>query len=199
MRALAADLGYEAVRDFCFAHRDAQVAAEAMLRGPLFIDGDAVIDAGQIHFGPAWLDGGSGRMTVPAGDTFGEAPAGLSRGAGRGEYFTGPAAHRQPVYEMFKRVFDVMFALFALTVTLPICLAVALVIKVSDRGPIFFKHRREGARGRPFECMKFRTMVRNAEAMKSKLRGEPGGWSAVQDGGRSADHGGGAIFAEVEH
>ncbi|HVX84430.1 MAG TPA: sugar transferase [Phycisphaerae bacterium] len=85
-------------------------------------------------------------------------------------YFVGPPARPRPIYHLAKRLFDIAFALFALLITLPICAVVALIIKAYDRGPIFFSHKREGLHGRPFGCVKFRTMVRNAHELQAKLR-----------------------------
>jgi lipopolysaccharide/colanic/teichoic acid biosynthesis glycosyltransferase len=86
------------------------------------------------------------------------------------DYFIGPRTHHKPIYDFFKRLFDIAFSLFALLITLPICIPVALFIKLYDRGPIFFIHTREGRNAKPFGCIKFRTMVRDAEAIKRKLR-----------------------------
>jgi lipopolysaccharide/colanic/teichoic acid biosynthesis glycosyltransferase len=85
-------------------------------------------------------------------------------------YFVGPPARPRPIYHFFKRVFDIAFAAAALLATLPICLVVAIIIKLYDRGPVFFSHKREGLHGRPFGCMKFRTMVRNAHTLQATLR-----------------------------
>ncbi len=51
----------------------------------------------------------------------------------------------------------------------PILLAVAIAIKLEDRGPIFFKQVRVGLRGEEFECLKIRSMVVDAEARKAAL------------------------------
>ncbi len=42
---------------------------------------------------------------------------------------------------------------------------IALAVKLADRGPIFYRHRRIGRNGVPFSCLKFRTMVPNADAV----------------------------------
>jgi lipopolysaccharide/colanic/teichoic acid biosynthesis glycosyltransferase len=174
LRQLAADLKFRKVADFCFAHPTAQVHAGAMLRGPLFIDAGAVIAADHIHIGPGWITRSSLPVTLtPA--TQQEPAAGRSPLAGDHEqvqlsYFEGPVSHRGNSYEFFKRLFDICFSLAALTVTLPIWLAAALLVKCYDRGPILFGHRRESLHGRPFHCLKFRTMVRNAHALQKKLR-----------------------------
>ncbi len=66
---------------------------------------------------------------------------------------------------MGKRVFDVVAALGGLAVLLPILLTVALLIWLSDRGPALYGHRRVGRQGRTFLCWKFRSMVRNGDAV----------------------------------
>ena len=85
-------------------------------------------------------------------------------------YFVGPPTRHRPFYHFAKRLFDIAFALFAIVISLPLCIPVALMIKLYDRGPVFFAHRRETLHGRPFPCLKFRTMITNAEALKQKLR-----------------------------
>ncbi|WP_372776806.1 sugar transferase [Mangrovibacterium sp.] len=68
-----------------------------------------------------------------------------------------------------KRGIDIAVTLFALMLFSPMLLMVALAIKLDDGGPIFFVQERVGLYGRRFGCMKFRTMVTNAEALKSAL------------------------------
>lgn len=58
----------------------------------------------------------------------------------------------------WKRSFDVIFSVFALCITFPLNLLIALLIKLEDGGPIFFEHRRIAAAGKEFKCIKFRTM-----------------------------------------
>jgi exopolysaccharide production protein ExoY len=58
---------------------------------------------------------------------------------------------------------DVFLASLALFFMLPILIMVALIVKMQDRGPIFFVHQRIGFQGRTFGCIKFRTMCRDAE------------------------------------
>lgn len=67
------------------------------------------------------------------------------------------------LYARTKRVVDILIASSALTLTWPIFLLVALSVKLTSRGPILFKQMRLGANGTTFRCMKFRTMVDNAE------------------------------------
>ena len=62
-----------------------------------------------------------------------------------------------------KRAFDIGVAGAGLVVLSPLLLAIALAIKLDDRGPVLFRQRRAGRRGRPFEMLKFRSMVVDAE------------------------------------
>jgi exopolysaccharide biosynthesis polyprenyl glycosylphosphotransferase len=61
-------------------------------------------------------------------------------------------------YLFQKRIFDVGFSLLILLTTLPIALLIALAIKLSSRGPVFFVQERVGLNGRVFRMFKFRTM-----------------------------------------
>lgn len=62
------------------------------------------------------------------------------------------------------RALDVILSSLALLVFLPLMLVIALAVFVSDGGPILFHHRRIGAGGRHFACLKFRSMVVDADA-----------------------------------
>jgi exopolysaccharide biosynthesis polyprenyl glycosylphosphotransferase len=68
-----------------------------------------------------------------------------------------------------KRSFDILASGVALWVLAPLLLLVALVVKVTSRGPLLFRQTRVGLHGRPFRMLKFRTMVDNAEALKAQL------------------------------
>lgn len=78
-------------------------------------------------------------------------------------------------WAMFKkRVFDIVVSLVALVGTAIITIPVAIAIKVTDRGPIFYTQTRVGRRGKPFKMIKFRSMVVNADKMKAELAEESG-------------------------
>jgi len=62
-----------------------------------------------------------------------------------------------------KRAFDVIFALFLLVLTSPFMLLSAILIKIEDHGPVFFKQKRCTKGGKEFEIIKFRSMVVDAE------------------------------------
>jgi exopolysaccharide biosynthesis polyprenyl glycosylphosphotransferase len=68
-----------------------------------------------------------------------------------------------------KRVFDVAVAVIGLVLLSPVLLLVGLAILLDSGRPIFFRQTRGGERGRPFQMLKFRTMVRDAEAMLPEL------------------------------
>lgn len=68
-----------------------------------------------------------------------------------------------------KRAFDIVFALVALLFTLPMYPLIMLAIWIEDGRPFFFAHRRESIGGRPFNCVKFRSMRRDAEKIRAEL------------------------------
>ncbi len=80
-----------------------------------------------------------------------------------------PLAGWTAAHLTLKRVLDVVGALSALVVLLPLFLLVALVVKWSSPGPIFFVQTRAGRGGRAFPCLKFRTMLVGAEQQKAAL------------------------------
>ena len=76
--------------------------------------------------------------------------------------------------DVLSRALDISVSLLALIFFAPLLLAVALAIYVTDPGPIFFAHRRIGRRGRTFACLKFRSMVVNADQrIKELLDSDP--------------------------
>jgi lipopolysaccharide/colanic/teichoic acid biosynthesis glycosyltransferase len=66
-------------------------------------------------------------------------------------------------YVVCKRIVDVVVAALLLAAALPLLAFVALAVKATSRGPVLFRHRRLGLGGREFECLKFRTMVADAD------------------------------------
>lgn len=65
---------------------------------------------------------------------------------------------------MIKRIFDIGFALFGLILSLPILLVAAVAIRLSSKGPVFYRQERVGRYSRPFMLYKLRTMVVDAPA-----------------------------------
>jgi lipopolysaccharide/colanic/teichoic acid biosynthesis glycosyltransferase len=68
-----------------------------------------------------------------------------------------------------KRVMDRVGALLALALVLPVLAGVALLVWLDSKGPILFRQTRVGHRGRTFTCLKFRTMVPDAEERLAAL------------------------------
>ncbi|MGQ1909058.1 sugar transferase [Marinifilum sp. RC60d5] len=71
-----------------------------------------------------------------------------------------------------KEILDFIFSFLIILLISPILLAIVIAIKIEDRGTIFFKQRRVGLNGRIFSCLKFRTMVENAEALRVSLENQ---------------------------
>jgi lipopolysaccharide/colanic/teichoic acid biosynthesis glycosyltransferase len=74
------------------------------------------------------------------------------------------------------RALDIVLAAVLLVVTAPLLALVALAIRLESRGPVFYRQRRVGSHGRPFQLWKLRTMVPGAEAMGAGiyvLEGDP--------------------------
>lgn len=76
---------------------------------------------------------------------------------------------KKPVYDFFKRVFDVICSFLALVVLSPVFLIVAIVIMIDDFGNPFFVQERIGKDSKPFKMYKFRSMRLNAEKELEEL------------------------------
>ena len=68
---------------------------------------------------------------------------------------------------MLKRVFDLVLGGLGLVLTMPLMALAALAIILEDGRPVIFRQKRVGENGRIFDMLKFRTMVRNAEELRS--------------------------------
>jgi exopolysaccharide biosynthesis polyprenyl glycosylphosphotransferase len=77
----------------------------------------------------------------------------------------GPSA----AYTTAKRLLDLVVSLALLAALSPLFLVVALCVKLTDGGPVFFRQKRVGLNGRVFDFYKFRSMVVDAEARKAEL------------------------------
>lgn len=73
-------------------------------------------------------------------------------------------------YRIVKRVIDVVAATVLLAVLAPVLLAIAVAVRTDSPGRILHVQQRTGRHGRRFAMYKFRTMVRDAEAMKASLQ-----------------------------
>lgn len=70
-----------------------------------------------------------------------------------------------------KRITDCIVSVAVLSLFAPVIPFVALAIKLTSTGPVFFKDRRQGLHGKEFNCLKFRTMITGAHQIQQKLRG----------------------------
>ena len=76
------------------------------------------------------------------------------------------------LYPKIKIIVDIITSLFLLVFLLPLFITIALLIKFSSRGPIFFSQKRIGRFQKTFNCIKFRTMHVESEDMLEKLLAE---------------------------
>ena len=72
-------------------------------------------------------------------------------------------------YEVIKRVIDVVCSFVGVLVLSPLFVVIAIIIKFTSKGPVFFSQKRVGRDGKEFKMYKFRSMVVNAEELKEKL------------------------------
>jgi exopolysaccharide biosynthesis polyprenyl glycosylphosphotransferase len=86
--------------------------------------------------------------------------------------FSALQVHEKPIPVLgliFKRLIDVVGSALALVLNAPLCILIALAIRLDSPGPIFYRSARVGRKGAIFTCYKFRTMVRNADALREDL------------------------------
>ena len=65
---------------------------------------------------------------------------------------------RQKIYLPFKRFFDIFLSLLAIVVFSPLYIILAILVKLTSKGPVFFKQERIGKNKKQFKILKFRTM-----------------------------------------
>lgn len=78
-------------------------------------------------------------------------------------------AHVPAVGLLLKRIFDITFCVLGLLLLSPFFLLLALLIKLDSRGSVFYTSERIGKKGRVFRCIKFRTMVQDAEVRRAAI------------------------------
>ena len=80
--------------------------------------------------------------------------------------------HREsmPRALLLKRALDFIGAVVGLALLGPVMGLLALLIRLDSRGPVFYAAERTGAKGRPFRCYKFRSMISGADRLKQSLR-----------------------------
>jgi lipopolysaccharide/colanic/teichoic acid biosynthesis glycosyltransferase len=159
---------------------DSTITRAVSYEGEVWKDPKSTAHADARFIGPVWI--GAGRH-VPAGTTI----------IGPAVIFDDPEARPpsediqwltiephdipeeasvrdiKPLDRAFKRIFDIVFSLFALAITMPLYPLIMLAIWLEDGPPFFFAHRRETIGGREFPCIKFRSMRKDAERLKAQL------------------------------
>jgi exopolysaccharide biosynthesis polyprenyl glycosylphosphotransferase len=65
--------------------------------------------------------------------------------------------------EVLKRIFDLTFSLLVMILGLPVFVTIAILVKLTSKGPVFFMQERSGRWGEPFKIIKFRSMVPDAD------------------------------------
>ncbi len=74
-----------------------------------------------------------------------------------------------PEYSFIKRVADITGAVLGILLSLPLWIFIAILIKMTSKGPVFFIQTRAGQNGKPFKMYKFRSMVVDAEDRLNEL------------------------------
>uniref|UniRef100_A0A832M471 Sugar transferase n=1 Tax=Oscillatoriales cyanobacterium SpSt-402 TaxID=2282168 RepID=A0A832M471_9CYAN len=79
------------------------------------------------------------------------------------------------VFSLFKRFIDILGSLIGLAALTVIFVPIAIAIKLDSPGPVFYSQQRYGLLGKPFRIYKFRSMVVNADQLKSQVENEAKG------------------------
>lgn len=160
---------------------DATIDRVRRISGEIWMDRAGWVPASTNFIGPSWI--GAGRRLKD--DTSVIGPAALwDDPASRpdtptvrwdqlepSEVFVRPVQRRKPsaYYTYAKRLFDVTVGAIMLLMALLVFPFIILAILLEDGHPFFFSHQRETEGGRIFPCLKFRSMYKNADAIKSQL------------------------------
>jgi lipopolysaccharide/colanic/teichoic acid biosynthesis glycosyltransferase len=157
------------------------IARARHLRGTVLVDRDSELPETLRSVGTIWV--GAGRRIDASANLVGPAilwdnPEHEAPAAGidwaeiqKSEIFVPKVKPRTRgrLERFVKRGFDIVFSLLVLLIILPIFPLVMLAIWLEDGRPFFFAHRRETRGGREFPCLKFRSMRKDAEAIKERL------------------------------
>ncbi len=148
--------------DSTWADPTAVIEPGAQCIGNVWIGAGRTVDATQLMVGPDIMWDAPGQVPDP-GDVHWLDLEPTER--------TEPLRPRSlpPIERVIKRAFDIVFALVALLLTLPIYPIVMLAIWLEDGRPFFFAHTRESLNAKDFPCLKFRSMRKDAESMKAEL------------------------------
>jgi lipopolysaccharide/colanic/teichoic acid biosynthesis glycosyltransferase len=81
---------------------------------------------------------------------------------------------KKPIFSFFKRTFDFFVSLVCLIILIVPFIIIAIAIKCSSKGPVFYKQERLGLNGKKFNLIKFRSMVADAEKDGARWSGGDG-------------------------
>lgn len=143
-------------------HETCTIDPTARIVGPVWIGTGHELKAGETLVGPAIIPDKPGYEINPGQVDW----YAVTHSAWR----LIPTVRKRPFRAISKRTFDIVVALFAIIVTLPIYPIVMAAIYMEDGRPFFFKHRRQRFGGRTFPCLKFRSMFNNADEIKAQLQ-----------------------------
>ncbi len=76
---------------------------------------------------------------------------------------------KEEIYYKYKRYLDLLLLFFVSIISLPLFLIIFLIIKLTSRGSLFYKHKRVGQNDKPFYLYKFRTMMDGAEKLLPEI------------------------------
>jgi exopolysaccharide biosynthesis polyprenyl glycosylphosphotransferase len=76
---------------------------------------------------------------------------------------------KRAVSNLMKRSMDILLGSIGIIAIAPLCLVIAILIKLQSPGPVLYRSKRIGFKGMAFSCYKFRTMMENADSMRGAL------------------------------
>jgi exopolysaccharide biosynthesis polyprenyl glycosylphosphotransferase len=82
------------------------------------------------------------------------------------------AGGARPEYRVLKRLLDVIGSAAALWLLFPFLLLISALVRLTSKGPVFFRQIRVGLHGKEFHMLKFRSMIANAEDLQAQLAGQ---------------------------
>ncbi len=149
------------LRPGVWVHRTVSLDEHAQIVPPVWIGAEARIEAGQSVIGPAIVPDQIEIPTPEGGIDWGmlQAP----------RWKLTPPLGKRAARRISKRAFDIVFSLGVLAATLPLYPIIMLAIMIEDGWPVFFAHTRQTMHGKPFPCLKFRTMCKDAERIKQEI------------------------------
>ncbi len=152
-----------------WTHATAQITSEPRAVGPVWIGAGRTIPDEDM-LGPTVLwDDPNARPQVPQ-VVWDELEPMPSQSPDLWKREQTPHSSSSLLYRISKRAFDILFSLTVLAFILPLFPFIMLAIYLEDGRPFFFAHQRETRGGKNFPCLKFRSMRKDADAIKAQLQ-----------------------------